>query len=195
MTASTAKPEVNPKRVVTPLARLSYPHLYTPQDPMEEGGAKMYGCELIFPPGTDLSKLKAAATLAARDKWGANPPKGLRTPFRNGDDDREDKDGYEGCVFIGAKSKDRPGVVKGRERLPVMDASEIYGGCYVMASVTAYAYDKKGNKGVAFALNNVLKVRDGEPFGSRQNAEQEFAEVEVDQDAFGDAGFETDSLL
>jgi hypothetical protein len=130
--------------------------------------------------------LKAAAALAVKEKWGTNPPKNLRSPFRDGSNEREDKDGYEGNMFIGARSNDRPGVIVGRDRLPCTDESEVYGGCYVRASLTAFAYDVDGNRGVSFALNNVWKIRDGEPFGSRRSAEDEFGSVEVDSDAFGD---------
>jgi len=178
--------EVNTKRVVTPIARLSYPYLFRPSEPMQSGGDSKYQCELIFEPGADLSDLKRAAAEAAKDKWGEKIPKGLRTPFRDGDQEREGKDGYGGRTFIGARSKDKPGVVAGRDRSPVTDESEVYGGCWVKASITAFAYDTNGNKGVSFALNNVWKVRDGEPFGSRRSAEEEFGGEEVDEDAFGE---------
>jgi hypothetical protein len=181
------------RRVITPIARLSYPALFKPSKALEGGGEGKYQCELIFDPGVDISALKNAANIAAKEKWGDKIPKGLRTPFRDGDKDREDKDGYAGNIFIGARSKDRPGVIIGRERLPCTDESEVYGGCYVRASVTAFAYDTNGNRGVSFALNNVWKIRDGEPFGNRRDAGTEFGGVQVDADAFGDSN--DDSLL
>lgn len=183
--------KVNPKRVITPEARLSYPYLFQPAKPLSADQDPKYQCELIFPEGADLGPLKAAATLAARDKWGNNVPKNLKSPFRPGTD-RDGKDGYEGCqCFMGARTKDKPGVVVGPERQPCLDNSEVYGGCYVRVSVTAFAYDAGVNKGVAFALNNVWKVRDGESFSGRVSAEDEFGDV--DQDSFG--GETTSSLL
>ena len=179
--------ETNNKRVITPIARLSYPYLFEKSEGMN-GGEGKYQCELIFSSDEDLGALKRAASEAAKEKWGNKIPKNLRSPFRNGDEDREDKDGYESSIFIGARSKDRPGVVIGRDRVPCTDQSDVYGGCYVKASVTAFAYDQKGNKGVSFALNNVWKIRDGEPFGSRQNADEEFGDVDVDDEAFGGDG-------
>lgn len=179
-----SKSEENVKRVITPIARLSFPYLFHKSEGMD-GGEGKYQCELIFEPGTDLTALKKAANEAAKDKWGDKIPKNLRTPFRNGDESREDREEYEGAIFISARSKDRPGVVVGRERTPCTDESEVYGGCYAKASVTAFAYDTAGNKGVSFALNNVWKIRDGEPLGSRRNAETEFGDAEVDEDAFG----------
>ena len=181
-----SKQEQSTKRVITPIARLSYPYLFEKSEGMN-GGEGKYQCELIFGSDADLAELRRAANEAAKDKWGDKIPKNLRSPFRQGDEDREDKDGYAGSIFIGARSKDRPGVVVGRDRQPCGDPSEVYGGCYVKASVTAFAYDQAGNKGVSFALNNVWKIKDGEPFGSRRNAEQEFGQAEVDEDAFGEA--------
>ncbi|MEM6471702.1 MAG: DUF2815 family protein [Planctomycetota bacterium] len=184
------------KRVITPVARLSFPALFKPTA-MDDKQEKKYSCELIFEPGQDLKKLEAAAKQALKDKWGDKVPKKLRMPFRSGNEDREDKDGYEDCVFIGARSKDRPGVVIGPNRETCFEdrQGEVYGGCYVKASVTAFAYDVNGNKGVAFALNNVWKIREGEPFGAgRMNAEDEFADEEVDAEAFGEEE-DADDLL
>lgn len=178
--------EKNPKRVITSIARLSYPHLFKPSKGVNPGDEEKYQCELIFAPGTDLSELKAAAHLAAKEKWPTGVPKNLRSPFRSGDEDREDKNEYEGCVFIGARSKDKPGIVIGPNREICTDEYDIYGGCYVRCSVTAFAYENKGNKGVSFALNSVWKIRDGEPFGSRINADQEFSDCETDAEAFGE---------
>jgi len=177
----------NPLRVITPLARLSYPALFKPAKAMAEGQEEKFQCELIFPKGADLAELKTAANEAAKAKWGSKIPKNLRSPFRDGDVDRAEKAGYENSIFISARSKDRPGIVMGPNREPVMNQADVYGGCWVRVSVTAFAYDTGGNKGVAFALNNVWKIKDGEPFGSRKDAEAEFAEVEVDSDAFGDS--------
>lgn len=168
-------------RVVTPLARLSYPALSKPAEPMNEGDKPKYQCELIFEKGTDITALRQSATKCAREKWGEKIPKNLKTPFRSGDADREGKDGYEGAIFISARSAAKPGIVVGPNRELCLDESEVYGGCYVRASVTAFAYEVKNkagaivNQGVSFALNNVWKVKDGEPFGNRRTAEDDFA--------------------
>lgn len=173
------------RRVVTPTARLSFPALFEPKA-MEEGGKAQYSCELIFEKGADLTALKAAAREAMEAKWPdpKNRPKNIKSPFRDGSD-REGKKGYENCTFIGARSKDKPQVVVGPNRAECTNQSDVYGGCYVRASVTAFAYDQAGNRGVSFALNNVWKIKDGEPFGNRRTAEQDFEDVEMDAEAFG----------
>lgn len=168
-------------KIITPECRLSYPYLF---EANEDG---KYSVELIFEPGTDLSELKVAAQQAIKDKWGDNPPKGLRSPFRDGAD--RESEAYEGATFIGAKSKTPPGVVQGPNRAQVINKSDVYAGCYVMCQLSVYAYDVDKNKGVTFGLNHVWKIRDGEPFGSRQTAEEAFADV--DGVAFGNL----DSLM
>lgn len=189
------KPEPNPCRVITPLARLSYPNLFI-ATAVKEGDDKKFGCELIFAPGTDLSALKKACGAALAKKWPTDRPKKLRSPFRDGPEEREGKVGYdqEGSVFIGARCKDKPEIVIGREKLPCEDPSKVYGGCYVMASVTAFCYDHTGNKGVAFALNSIWKIKDGEPLGTRRDAQADFGDVDIDPEAFGMAEDEEDSF-
>jgi len=183
MATANNKPDF---RTVTPLARLSYPHLSKPADPMNPGDKPKYQCELIFEKGTDIKALRQLATDCARNKWGDKMPKNLKTPFRSGDTDREDKDGYEGATFISARSTDKPGIIIGPNREPCLDESEVYGGCYVRASVTCFAWETKNksgavvSQGVSFALNNIWKVKDGEPFGNRRSAEDDFADLDSD---------------
>jgi len=189
----------NARRVTTPAAILSYPHLFTPQDPFrnkqgEAQGEAKYGAVLVFDESADLTELKAAAQLAGEEKFGAAAFKKLvksgkaRTPFRE-DDDK----GYpENSVFINAKSTSQPGVV-GRYADPetgkaqvLTNPDDLYPGSVVKASVTAYGYDVNGNKGVAFALNNVQKWDDGERLDSRIAAEDEFTAEAPSEANLGD---------
>jgi len=174
------------RRVRTPAALLSYPHLFTPQEPFrnskgEPQGDPKYGAVLVFPEGTDMSGMQAVAQIAGEEKFGKDFQKGLksgriRSPFR----DDSDKGYPENSIFINAKSSDQPGIV-GRYADPatgkpvvITNADEVYPGCIVKASITAYGYDVNGNKGVAFALNNIQKWDDGERLDSRIAAEDEF---------------------
>ncbi len=172
---STEAPTKSAK-LITPEGRLSFPNLFVPRAPMEgQAGEAKYSCTLIFPKDADLSALKAAASAAVREKWGDKKPANLRSPFRDGDE--KELDGYAGCTFINISSKQKPGVVDENVQ-PIIDASAIYAGCYVRASVRAYAYEKAGNRGVAFGLNNIQKTRDGEAFGGGPSrAEDDFAAV------------------
>lgn len=136
-----------------------------------------------------MSALKKIAKEAAAAKWGDKVPKDSRNPFR--DQGTKDIPGYvDGAIFITAKSKNKPGLIdsKGQE---IINPDELYPGCYVMAEVAAGAYDTEGNRGVAFYLNHVMKVRDGERMGgdgfsSPQDAFAAF--IEGDSDTAGDSG-------
>ncbi|WP_420376547.1 ssDNA-binding protein, partial [Pollutimonas sp. H1-120] len=52
---------------------------------------------------------------------------------------------------------------------------------YGRATVTFYAFNTNGNKGVACGLGNLQLIRDGEPLGGRASAADEFT-------AFSDDG-------
>lgn len=172
------------------VARLSFPNLFKPSKPKDAPDTQelKYSATLLFKKGEDLSVLKAAAKAAIKDKWGDKPPKNLRTPFR--DQGEKEYEGYEeGAIFISTTSKKRPGVVNARvERIE--DEDEIYPGCYVYATVRAFAYDRSGNKGVSFGLQNIQKVKDGEPLGGRVAPEHDFEAIEGE-----DGGDDLDSLL
>ena len=56
----------------------------------------------------------------------------------------------------------------------ILERSEVYSGVYGRASITLYAFNSNGNKGIACGLNNLQKIRDGEPLGSRSRAEEDF---------------------
>lgn len=169
------------KTIMTPAAILSFPHLFKPS--AAPGSDKLkYSCSLVFPAGADLAELKQAALDAANEKFGADKVPAmlrsakLRMPFR---DDGADKGYPENAVYINVRSDKQPGVVgvypgpDGRP-MPITDETLVYAGCKVRATVRAFAYDTSGNRGVAFALNNVQKLADGDRLDGRRAAEDEF---------------------
>ena len=66
------------------------------------------------------------------------------------------------------------------DRNPILTRSEVYSGVYGRASITFYAFNSSGNRGIACGLNNLQKIRDGEPLGSKASAESDFATDEDD---------------
>ena len=172
--------------VMTPEFRVSFPAVFKPK--RQKGDATSepkYGLTMLFPKGADLSKLKRAAEEAVKEKWGDKPPKNLRSPFR--DQGEKEYEGYEeGAVFVSASSKQKPGLVD-RQRQDIIDETEFYPGCYARATLRAFAYDTNGNKGVAFGLNNVQKLRDGDPLGGRTRAQDDFAD-DLPPDEGADSG-------
>ena len=131
-----------------------------------------------------LAKIKKAIEVAkdeGKGKWGGKIPANLKTPLRDGDIDRPEDEAYADSMFLNANSKQAPQIVD-RQVQPILDQSEVYSGCYGRVSITFYAYNSNGNKGVAAGLRNVQKLRDGEPLGSRANARDEFEAVDAEDD-------------
>lgn len=150
-------------------------------------GKLEYSLEALFSPDTDLTELKNAAKEVLIEKWGedkAKWPKKLRSPFKKQGDRTKEIDGktilpepyVDGAEYLSLKSSQKPGLVN--EKVDdIIDESEFYAGCYARATINVYAYDQAGNRGVAFGLGNIQKVKDGEPLGSRTRAQDDFAPV------------------
>jgi hypothetical protein len=175
--------------VMTPKFRASFANVFRPGKAMQEGAEPKYGVMMLFEKGADLGGLKKAAEQAVTDKWGADKakwPKNLKSPFR----DQGEKEGeayVAGAIFITATSKQKPGLVDARNQ-PIIDEAEFYSGCFARATVRAFAYDTAGNRGVAFGLQNVQKIADGEALAGRPPAHTEFEPI-----AEADVGGGTDA--
>ena len=170
-------------KVITGLVRLSYANVWEPKS--INGGDTKYSCSVIIPK-TDAETINAineAVDCAIKEgvgKFGGKiPPKSaLKLPLRDGDTERDDEN-YKGCYFVNANSKTAPQIVDKHVR-PILDRSEVYSGVYAYVSLSFFAFNTNGNKGVACGLGNIQKVRDGEPLGGRTNASDEFCSVEED---------------
>ncbi len=176
-----AKMEIEKKKCTTPEFRASFPQVFEPKS-FQDQPAK-YSIVMLFAKTTDLKELKRAVFNAATEKWGAKEkwPKGLRMPFRDGNE-KADMTGYKDTIFVSASSKERPGVVDQKRAPIVADDNVFYAGCFGRATLIAFAYDKAGNRGVSFSLQNIQKVKDGQPFSGRKAAADEFTDIEEDSD-------------
>ena len=99
--------------------------------------------------------------------------------LRDGDTERPDDPAYAGAYFVNANATSAPGIVDA-DRNPILTRSEVYSGVYGRASITFYAFNSSGNRGIACGLNNLQKIRDGEPLGGKASAESDFATDEDD---------------
>jgi len=182
--ASKGNSKIESVKCVTHEFRVSFPAIFEPK--AFEGQEPKYSLVMLFDKKTDLgtpankqrNSLKQAVKNAAEEKWGPREkwPKNLRMPFRDGDE-KADKQGYEGTIFVSTSSKLQPGLV-GPSNQPILNPKDFYAGCYARAEVIAFAYDKAGNKGVSFSLQNIQKTRDGEAFSGRRDAASVFDAVE-----------------
>lgn len=177
--------EVQQTKVVTGKVRFSYLHVWEPSA-VEEGQEKKYSVSLIIPKSdkdtvNKIKKAIEAAKEAGKAKFGGKIPANLKLPLRDGDIDRPEDENYEDCYFINANCKTKPGLVD-KNVNPIMDQDELYSGCYGRASITFYAFNTSGNKGIACGLNNLQKLADGEPLGGRSSAESDFGKAEDEDD-------------
>lgn len=169
-------------KIVTGLVRFSYAQIWEPRA-MEEGGDKKYSLSAIIPKSdkATISKIRKVLdqlTEEAKKKYNGKLPKGFKLPLRDGDEDRAEDEAYADSMFVNCTSKNQPGIVNAK-REKVMEQDEVYSGCYGHVSINFYLYDKAGSKGIAAGLNNVMKVKDGEPLSGRASAEEDFKDLEV----------------
>ena len=169
--------------------RWSYCSVWEPKS--INGGNPKYSVSLLIPKSdvATIEKIKNAIEAAyhegeARLKGNSRsvpPLSAIKTPLRDGDTERPDDPSYTGHYFINANSATAPGIVDAACQ-PILDRNEVYSGVYGRASISFYAFNSNGNRGIACGLNNLQKIRDGEPLGGRASAEADFAGEDDDED-------------
>ena len=178
----------NPTKVITgPKTRWSYANVWDAKS--INGGAPKYSVSLIIPKSDVKTVAKINAAIEAAYTEGESKLKGngrsvpalaaIKTPLRDGDVERPDDPAYANSYFINANSATAPGIVDA-DRNPILERSEVYSGVYGRASISLYAFNSNGNKGIACGLNNLQKISDGEPLGGRARAEDDFASDDDD---------------
>ena len=173
----------NPTKVITGVdTRWSYANVWDPKS--INGGTPKYSVSLIIPKSDKVTIQKIKAAIQAAYEDGESKLKGngksvpslsvLKTPLRDGDLERPDDEAYKNAYFVNANSATAPGIVDA-DRQQIIDRSEVYSGVYGRASINFYAFNSNGNKGIACGLNNLQKIKDGEPLGGKASAESDFA--------------------
>lgn len=176
------------KQVFSPIVRLSYAHLDKPSVEKKDDGTekKVYSAQLLIPKTGDAAHMAAIQEMFkfAITKLTEKFPnyvhgqsRGFKFPFRDGDSDPSydlnKNPEYAGNWVVAARNhNEQPGLAKlvrvNGKNTPVNltpeQMTEIYSGCWVIASLGAFAFENKANnvtsRGVSFVLRNVLKVRD-----------------------------------
>jgi hypothetical protein len=176
----------NPTKVITgPNTRWSYANVWEAK--AINGGTPKFSVSLIIPKSDTktVAKIKAAIEAAYREgeaKLKGNgktvpPLSAIKTPLRDGDTERPDDPAYANAYFVNANSTTPPGIVDA-DLQPILDRLEVYSGVYGRASISFYAFNSNGNRGIACWLNNLQKIRDGEPLGGKSRPEDDFATVD-----------------
>ena len=173
----------NPMKVITgPKTRWSYANVWEPKS--INGSTPKYSVSLIIPKNDTETVNKVKAAIEAAYREGESKLKGnsrtlpalsaIKIPLRDGDAERPGDENYAGCYFINANSATAPGIVDAACN-PILERSEVYSGVYGRASISFYAFNSNGNRGIACGLNNLQKIADGEPLGGRARAQDDFA--------------------
>ena len=172
-------------RIVTGKVRLSYAHIWEPY--AFNDNDQKYSCSIIIDRNDEetLNKINSAINAAIEEgigKFGGKkPPKAtLKLPLRKGFEERPDDEAYRDGYFLNCSSTEQPQIVDQHVQ-PILDQSQVYSGCYVRVSLSFYAFNRNGNKGVAVGLGNIQFIADGEPLGSKHSAgTDDFTEFDAD---------------
>lgn len=185
----------NETKVITGKVRLSYANIFEPKS--INGSDPKYSVSLIIPKDdkqqVEIIKKAIDNAIEADKSKLANKagkiPANLKTPLRDGDEDRPDDEVYAGCYFINANSTKAPAVVSTEKdrttgKAITLGEDDVYSGCYARVSINFYGFNTNGNIGIACGLGNIQKVEDGERLGGGSSAEEdfEFDEVDVEDD-------------
>lgn len=178
----------NPTRIVTGEVRLSYANVWEPNS--IQGGKPKYSVSLIIPKSdtatiTAIEKAVDAAIEQGVGKFsGKRPNKAtLKLPLRDGDIERDDE-AYANAYFLNASSLTAPQIVD-QDVAPILDRAKVYSGCYARVSLSFYAFNTNGNRGIACGLGNIQMTRDGNSFGGgRISAETDFGAFTPADDDF-----------
>lgn len=171
--------------------RFCYAHVFEKYDSDgDESKAKYSVCVLI--PKKDKKTIalveeliEAAKQKGKTSKWGGKIPKNLSVSLRDGDEEDDRGEEFEGMMFFNANSpKTKPGVrvLDNGKVVEAMDDEDFYSGCWGAITIAAFPYDSNGNKGVALALNNCIKTRDDERLSGGTSADADFADMGDDDD-------------
>ena len=181
----------NSTKVITGKVRFCYADVFEPKA-MNEGDTPKYSvCIIISKDDTaTLDKIRKAIEAAKQagkaklaDKNGKIPAN-IKTPLRDGDEERGDDPAFENSYFINANSTRKPSIVD-KNLEPIMSKDEFYSGCYGRASINFYAFNVQ-SKGIAAGLNNLQKLADGESLVGGSTAEEDFG---------GDNAVEDDDMM
>lgn len=170
---------------VTVPARLSYAALFEPKG--FNGQEPKYSVSLIIPKDDKeaLAAIKEGINQAKEEgkdrAFNGKIPANLRTPVRDGDEERPDDEAYVNAYFLNANSKKAPKLympVKGVE--PTEE--DLYSGVIANVVLNFFAYNTSGNKGIGAGLMAVQFVEHGERLGGGgiTDSDLDFDEAEDD---------------
>lgn len=167
--------------------RLSYVNLFEPKADLS--GNPKYSVQVLIPK-SDESTLKAVRAEIAKaieqgvskGKFKLEQTKGskFKIPLRDGDEFYQDspcasRDCCQDHFFINANNVNQPGIVD-RFGQPVINADDVYSGCYGLADIQFFPFSTSGSMGIGASLQNVMKKKDGDRLDGRLQPKDVFAQ-------------------
>lgn len=176
------------RRVVIRGARLSFPHIFEPQERENDDGTtrKNFNCALmlnkegLYTPNGPSSKaldktmkdLKAAGKAARQKTWGDDESKWPRIPshrsfLKDGDGDDNEREEYFGNLVINASApvKRPPQVLTNRkdgngEWIEAVEGQKLapYAGCYVTAVIEVWGQRKDPKKNIPNRIAATIEI-------------------------------------
>ena len=158
-----------PNQIQINNTRLTYMHLEEPHAAVEGAKPKYSVCLLIPKNHEQVDAIKKAMNEAIASKWGGKPPKGLRSPLRDGDqvDDSGERlkgDDFAGCYYMTASNPKKVAVKAWKDGRQATSDDMVWG-YYGSVLVSFFSYDAAGNRGVGAGLDGVWITRQGNPMG------------------------------
>lgn len=175
------------QKIQTPICRLAYPEIFEPNKDGKYAAVLLFEKE-GFNANFMVQIVNEVKTQLAGSTFKSGFPANFKgNPLKDGDvPNSMGNTPFAGYYYCNVKSNFRPGVVapypdphkKGPDgrAIPAIieDPREIYGGVYARVMIHAYSYNANGNCGIGISLNNVQKIRDGEPLGGYSNPAADF---------------------
>ena len=170
--------------------RFSYLNVFQPEPPFNNpNGEAKFSTTILVPKTNTQAKalmdqaIEAAIVEGTATKWNGVRPPQPAICVHDGDGARP-SDGMNfgpecrGCwVFTASCKADRPPFVVDAQVQPIIDPTQVYSGMWGNVSVSFFAYNNAGKRGIGCGLNGLQKVRDDEALGNRVTAQDAFQAV------------------
>lgn len=193
---ATKQKDKDPRRLLTPQngfprGRLIWARLFE-AEAMEEGNDPSVSCAILYKADQNIKAIRKgiAGAVADMNSWKGKLPRKANVCLI--DDDREIEELSEnydyiepGDVILKLRRYEKHGLPQFWDQNvePIESPTELYSGCYVVADVEFFGWERKSSAGVSCRLNGLQKVREGEPLGGgKANTEDSFSRVEVDDE-------------
>ena len=159
--------------------QLSYPNLFKARA-VDQGQTPKFSSVLIVDKKSPaIAQIKKINQAIIQNKWGDKDVQLKPLAMHDGEAKHPGDPQYKGKVLISASNTRKPGLVD-RSVQPIIEEDAVYPGVYANVSLNLYPYDHRTAKGVAFGLQAVQIVRDGDRLdgGGGEAAASAFSPIE-----------------